>query len=101
MKSNSIKNNTLDGIIDQSIYSIRKRLAGQLNKNDTKIPSLIPMLFGIINTKLGTPKGKKIRILLDSGASGTMYKTLLLRNYVLLKTVVLSGILQPVFSLQI
>ena len=69
---------SLDNCITDSIYSIRSTLAGQkrtLNGFNKEKPQndLVPILFARIRTRLGKPRPKTIRILLDSGASASIF----------------------------
>jgi hypothetical protein len=61
------------------MYSIRSTLAGHKRNsggnNQTRIQSdLVPILFARICTSMGKPKPRTIRILLDSGASASIFK---------------------------
>jgi hypothetical protein len=68
----------LDDCITDSIYSIRSTLAGQKREingsNKERLQDvLVPILFARIHTRLGKPKPKTIQILLDSGASASIF----------------------------
>ena len=66
--SNNIKYTSLDQCINNS-YSLF-----QTRSNHTTINSknLVPLTSRKVNTSLGVPKYKKIKVLLDSGASHTI-----------------------------
>ena len=50
-------------------------LQGPPNKKQkTREQILSPIVYGVLNIRLGTPKARKIKILLDSGASRTLIK---------------------------
>ena len=58
------------------MYSIRSTLAGHKRSSNgqEKVQSdLVPILFARIRTRLGKPKPQTIRILLDSGASASIF----------------------------
>jgi hypothetical protein len=58
------------------MYSIRSTLAGHKRDNNGQERvqnDLVPILFARIRTRLGKPKPQTIRILLDSGASASIF----------------------------
>jgi predicted aspartyl protease len=58
------------------MYSIRSTLAGHKRNNNGQPRvqnDLVPILFARIRTGMGKPKPKTIRILLDSGASASIF----------------------------
>ena len=58
------------------MYSIRSTLAGHKRSNNgqEKVQNdLVPIVFARIRTRLGKPKPQTIRILLDSGASASIF----------------------------
>ena len=65
---------SLDECLDDSIYTIRRTLAGH-HKKTKAIHANTPITFGKIKYGLGKPKLKSIRILFDSGASKSILFT--------------------------
>ena len=59
---------SLDECLDDSIYTIRRTLAGR-HKKIKATHANTPITFGKIKYGLGKPRLKTIRILFDSGAS--------------------------------
>ena len=61
-----------------------------------KLAHVMPITFGRIQTKLGTPKSKGIRILFDSGSSQTHVKRSFVKNYDYAMNLLLRGPWQQV-----
>ena len=64
--------NNLDECITESIYSIRRTLAGHSPRKKQKLDQTCPITFGKVRTRLGKPNPVTIKILFDSGASATI-----------------------------
>jgi hypothetical protein len=82
------------------MYSIRSTLAGHKRSSNgqEKVQSdLVPILFARIRTRLGKPKPQTIRILLDSGASASIFNIKYL-NKLRLKRKLLRGLLPQAIS---
>ena len=65
----------LDELINYAIeesYSVRNILQRPHKKRKVEPKVLSPITFGVMNTRLGKPKTKNIKILLDSGSSGML-----------------------------
>ena len=65
---------TLDGYINEKVYLVNKILAGRQTTKRQKTAHLSPVTFGLLNIRLGKPKYKDIKILLDTGASKSIIR---------------------------
>ena len=70
---------TLDKLINENLAytSLHRSLNEPPSKRLKTNETLVPILFGLLNIRLGKAKFKKIKILLDSGASCTIIDTAL------------------------
>ena len=65
--------NNLDKCITESVYSIRRTLAGHNPpRKKQKLDQTCPITFGKVRTRLGKPKPVTVKILFDTGASATI-----------------------------
>lgn len=71
----------LDKCITESVYSIRRTLAGHSPpRKKQKLDQTCPITFGKVRTHLGKPKPVTIKILFDTGASATIGQYEALKN---------------------